>query len=1289
MKRCIPQRILSAFLAFVLLISSSPVVYAAEMESVAEPTEAVLETVAAETEAEEILPETEAPEETEAAEEPESTGETEAPEVTEPAETIPAETVPAETVPEETAPAETVSEETVPEETEEETVPEETVEETVPEETEPVELPYGLAGLPEGYVLSEGHAAAKQALIDNDTVATLANLIPGEDYVADYVIVAAESEEEAAVMAAAISGELIGWVHGMAKVKPLTATVAEVVEASANPAYNLPGVSVSFITRVQPMDTPAQASVYKDLPTLQTWETWVRENMTNPDPALLDPNGSNYQWMHDAVDTYAAWGVSTGDRWVKVAVIDTGVNTSHVDLKGHVSTINIGCGVADEANHGTHVAGIIAGTMNNGSGGAGIAPGVSIISIRASDKYGSFSYYDMAYAIYEAVDAGAHIINMSIQGAYPDYYLNNAIQYAAACGVTVVAAMGNVGSNTISYPAAYDNVIGVAATDSAGNRAHFSNYGAWADIAAPGEDIYSSVNSGGYARYNGTSMACPVVAGAAALYMSALGTYVSPAEMEKALESSATKTKESGIGAGIVNIANMLDGIPAAPYYLIYDGERYYTTKDVIPCDARVYFFESEATAFNGTTGDVTGALLLTLDGSTPSIKNGEIINGICLEEDISMSLESFKDSTVTIKAARVSGMGIMGKVLTLKLKVGGSDYVEGITIHGAEYMMMGKSSTYTAVVEPADTADQSVYWDIVGWSAGMSGAKIDKNGKLTVPKGRAGIVRIRATSLADPYVYTTFDVNVADMPQVSKIYLNFTNAYLYIGQGGTMKVTKMTEANGLSLNLDYYKVAWSSSNPKIASIDEYGYVTGHAKGNVTITCKALDGSNKTATCKLEVRQMVDYIELTGQSSIAPGTSATYKATVYPKDATYNKVNWYLENAPYGVTIDQKTGKVTVASFVRQDTTFQVVAVAQDEYEAYTYMDVTVRAKCTGIYIGSDGYDGLASGIQYSGRWVKTATIFSLDLDDSYGTDNQIDLDCWYSGPGNGLAHSWSSSAPEIASVDANGIVTAHKAGTAKITLTALDGSNKKATCSIVVTNPASSISISSSAPRMSSSLHYLAFGKSAKNTAVFADTYGKPTNQKVSWSLEVLQIDHNGDVVADWTNDFIRNKLVSINSSGNLSVSKSAEYYWHNDLFNETLDEYDEFVVYVYAEAQDGTGVWGATEYVLIAPTTVVKTEYKNYTAYAGSGGTITFYSDQWYGFDASFSVTSSNPKIVSLGFTENGYKVEYVGYNSYYRMNEYRIQLELPGTRGSATITIKALDGSNKSASCKITAY
>ena len=247
---------------------------------------------------------------------------------------------------------------------------------------EVIELPFGLTGMPADYVLSEVVLAEKEALAD--VVGKLAELTSGKDYVKNEVLASAASQEEAELIAAAFNGEVAKYRHGIVTITLQGCTVLEAVTAAANMELPLPAVYPNYITRMEPIPSVAASDSTMEtmsaVPTEQTWETWVRENMANPDEYLLDPYFTySYQWHHDAVDTYAAWGVSTG--WnVPVAVIDSGVYAEHEDLGGRVTVRDIGQGTEPKGDHGTHVAGIIAAEMDNGVGGAGIAPNANITS---------------------------------------------------------------------------------------------------------------------------------------------------------------------------------------------------------------------------------------------------------------------------------------------------------------------------------------------------------------------------------------------------------------------------------------------------------------------------------------------------------------------------------------------------------------------------------------------------------------------------------------------------------------------------------------------------------------------------------------------------------------------------------------------------------------------------------------------------------------------------------------------------------------------------------------------
>jgi subtilisin family serine protease len=270
------------------------------------------------------------------------------------------------------------------------------------------------------------------------------------------------------------------------------------------------------------------------------------------DPSYL----AGYQWGLETVRAPAAWYTTHADG-VVVAIVDSGVDLSHPDLSGVLWTNAdevAGNGIDDDGNgyvddvhgydftdsdptpadangHGTHVAGIATAATNNGVGIAGTGWGATIMPVRVLDAQGQGGAWDVMNGIYYATDNGARVINLSL-GGYSNgcSYMEDAIDYAHAHGVLVVAAAGNDGNadwfdpsdpGNWFYPAACDGVLGVAATDWSDAHAAFSNYGSWVDVAAPGVGIYSTYwrldLAGVYAQMSGTSMATPFVSGVAAL----------------------------------------------------------------------------------------------------------------------------------------------------------------------------------------------------------------------------------------------------------------------------------------------------------------------------------------------------------------------------------------------------------------------------------------------------------------------------------------------------------------------------------------------------------------------------------------------------------------------------------------------------------------------------------------------------------------------------------------------------------------------------------------------------
>ncbi|MGN7485129.1 S8 family peptidase (plasmid) [Priestia megaterium] len=228
-----------------------------------------------------------------------------------------------------------------------------------------------------------------------------------------------------------------------------------------------------------------------------------------------------YQYGPQKVQAPDAWDVTTSNGNIKIAIIDTGVQLNHPELAIKLwpgyNFVEGNLNPNDGNGHGTHVAGIAGALTENSLGIAGIAPSASIIPVRALDNSGNGTLSNIANAITYSTNAGAKVINLSLGSSQGSITLENAINHAWNQGVVIVAAAGNEASNTLTYPAAYQNVIAVASTDINDQKSDFSNYGTWVEVSAPGSAILSTYTGSYYAYLSGTSMACPHVAGLAAL----------------------------------------------------------------------------------------------------------------------------------------------------------------------------------------------------------------------------------------------------------------------------------------------------------------------------------------------------------------------------------------------------------------------------------------------------------------------------------------------------------------------------------------------------------------------------------------------------------------------------------------------------------------------------------------------------------------------------------------------------------------------------------------------------
>ncbi len=230
------------------------------------------------------------------------------------------------------------------------------------------------------------------------------------------------------------------------------------------------------------------------------------------------------QWALENIQAFGAWDITTGGNIV-VAVVDTGVSTSHPDLEGKVlpgyNALLQNDASQDNNGHGTAIAGLIAARTDNNTGIAGVCWGCAILPVKVLNERGAGDDVDLARGIRWATEHGAHIINLSLGGAENSQVLRDAVEYAYQRGVLLIAASGNEQQlgNFTNYPAAYPQVVAVGATTNSDRLARFSNTGEHIDLVAPGVALWTTILDGDFGPPNGTSFSSPFVSGVAALIL--------------------------------------------------------------------------------------------------------------------------------------------------------------------------------------------------------------------------------------------------------------------------------------------------------------------------------------------------------------------------------------------------------------------------------------------------------------------------------------------------------------------------------------------------------------------------------------------------------------------------------------------------------------------------------------------------------------------------------------------------------------------------------------------------
>ena len=1262
------RKFISLLLVFVLVLSLCPAGFAAEDVDGAEILEEaelaepdIIETEPAESgemESEELPPEPEEPEEVteEPSEEP-----TEEPTETEDGGEAG-----------ENESEEPEEEEKSEEESEEEKESEEIEEKSEEEEEEEKLFP----GMPEGYVLSAEEIAAKQALDANGVVEALAEAVPGVDYVDGEVFFIADTPEYAQLVADAYGAVLAEYAGGVAVLTLNGVSVLDAVIAAADMNNNMPAVEANYICGIIPEPVvgldDASTFAYRDKNGVSvngSWKAWY-ESTANPDTYMSQPSSYYYQYMHDIVNTYEAWGFTKG-AGVTVAVVDSGV-ANHEDLDGNViARESVGSWGDLTSNHGTHVAGIIAAQMGNGKGGAGIAPEAKIYSERV---FGEGSTADIVQGINKVITAkrsnpSIKVMNMSLGGYAYSWSMEYAVRRAISAGITVVVAMGNDGSNIQCYPAALNipGLIAVQSSTAANTLSPFSNYGPWADVTAPGSDIMSTVFNNGYSMMSGTSMATPVVAGVCALYLSVY-PYATPAQVESAIKKATNK--------GIVDASKLFSAENKAP---VITPNAYKEKDGSLPYGS---YLKIEVV-------DSSETIIYTVGGKVPSIKNGVITGTVVEGGAVWLPITSENGFTVgknvAVKAAAVNGFGKLSKVTSLNVKVGYAA-PEGVEITACpQKLMSGKTFNLAAKVLPAE-ANQKLIWQITDMYGNFSGTSINNSGALKTGAKDKGIVAVRAYAADNPTKFAKVEIEIAPPDQMDPTKKITLSADGYSVKSVTMLINSYGRSGDVQLSAVSYKASgsvysdtyvWKSSNTKVVTVGKTGLVSVVGMGNATIICMASDGTNVKTTLPVKVLSCAEELTISGLSTVAAGKTATYTAAVLPKTAKYKTVSWFVDDNDYGITIDQR-GKVTVPAYTPPDTYFTIRAYSGPT--AWAVKTVRVSPVITQVKtINLDnGFNGLCKYNARDGSLTEV-TLFSTDAFDSdSGHYSYIQL---------GLMDQpfckveVTSSNPKVVTVDEDGLVTAVAPGRAKITSKATDAGRKSHSVNIVVVNPASSITV---VPKIAAT-ETLSSGKSVQNIASLGDAYGTPTVKKVAWDFKVTRYNRNGGYAGDCTYYARNNKLISISSSGNLTAAKNAyaalrEYYGSSYSFR----------VYAIARATDGSYISGSSIEYYLASAPISKLVVSGHGKFGSSvklpgylpksgyyaelqvASQYAGYSSYYYFYD--WTVKSSNPNVAGaiMAYDENDKPV---------------VQIIAGEKAGTATITLTATDGSNKKATVTVT--
>lgn len=883
------------------------------------------------------------------------------------------------------------------------------------------------------------------------------------------------------------------------------------------------------------------------------------------DPYLKDFDESvdSPQWHHDVIGSPYAWKSNITGNGVKIAILSSGIN-EHIDFSNFDSTVvhhkNIINGgttkdeCRDSIGNGTALAGIIGAKFGNSKLGAGVAPGAGIYNIKITNDDGTLSMSNVIEGIDYAVSQDVDIIIIDacfdplLQYDVPG--IQNSISSAYNNGIAVFAPAGYGADQYEVWPAACEHVIAVGASNMSNQRMGGSAYSSHIDIVAPGEKISTcakDVNT--YQTMDGTLLAAGIAAGEAALilsYKDKINTFYkngsliekSPAlvdALEKHMKAS-TISAGSGTGKGIVylpkalSLGTITEGPKAPIFYAPYG---FYVAKvdgvDVLKylCDLQTNNYDSDFPSF-----------YYTLNGKTPSYKNGK---KDAYSEYCGGTIDSVVDASknsLTIKAILVDHMGKASKVATLTVPM---NFVKQIKIsttssQAKPEVVKGKKLKFTAATLPSNSYAKAVSWHI-SFGDSEQAAKdnkvtISSSGEvITKSNSFQGEYKVWAESKKDPTKKSNeIFINVRDSGEISKIRVLKKKIVEYRDDNDsefnliTDKLEPIrTDGDPFDITEDFADLYITSSNSKVVKVDYdasgwHAVKKGPGKANITV-CDAY-GCGIKATYSVEVVQLATGVNVysNGYDKVARGKSISLKSEITPANSKVKTASWSVCTAQ-GTPVTVKGLKVSKGKVTTSKSTptgeYYIKAEVKNPNGSPIPNPVAIRK--------IEVIDELVTKITPS---LKNVTIFSKnnnisDSQDYYLTNGEFFVDIvggersttpgtesWplinafsiTSSPTNLIYIGTKESQPD-GKIKVGFSATGNGYGKGTITIAALDGSGKKATVTVNVINPVSSVKI---APAKAGVNNAVVQGKTLQLKATLGEGYGKISNKKVIWSVPI-----------------------------------------------------------------------------------------------------------------------------------------------------------------------------------------